>query len=325
MEYFVASFITGLTTGGISCFAVQGSLLATVLATGNKVKTLVIFLTSKLIAHTILGFLLGIIGKSLIISPKAQGWLQIIIGVYMIITAVRLLGIHPFFRKFVITPPKFILKYMRKLGESNSLFVPIFLGILTVFIPCGVTQGMMLLAVSASIPVVSAGIMFAFILGTIPVFFAIGMAMGKIFKHKLLAILAAIVISILGIYSINSGQVLRGSVHTVQNYWRVLTGRTVNQDLAIIKDGYQYVDITVTSRGYTANTNTLKAGIPVRLTLTTDGVLGCSRAFTIPDQNLFKLLPVTGTEVVEFTPEKPGTLIYTCSMGMYSGAFQIVD
>lgn len=325
MEYFVASFITGLTTGGISCFAVQGSLLATVLATGNKVKTLVIFLTSKLIAHTILGFLLGIIGKSLIISPKAQGWLQIIIGVYMIITAVRLLGIHPFFRKFVITPPKLILKYMRKLGESNSLFVPIFLGILTVFIPCGVTQGMMLLAVSASIPVVSAGIMFAFILGTIPVFFAIGMAMGKIFKHKLLAILAAIVISILGIYSINSGQVLRGSVHTVQNYWRVLTGRTVNQDLAIIKDGYQYVDITVTSRGYTANTNTLKAGIPVRLTLTTDGVLGCSRAFTIPDQNLFKLLPVTGTEVVEFTPEKPGTLIYTCSMGMYSGAFQIVD
>jgi sulfite exporter TauE/SafE len=325
MEYFVASFITGLTTGGISCFAVQGSLLATVLATGNKVKTLVIFLTSKLIAHTVLGFLLGVIGKSLIISPKAQGWLQIIIGVYMIITAVRLLGIHPFFRKFVITPPKFILKYMRRLGESNSLFVPIFLGILTVFIPCGVTQGMMLLAVSASIPVVSAGILFAFVLGTIPVFFAIGMAAGEIFKHKLLAILAAIVISILGIFSINSGQVLRGSVHTVQNYWRVLTGVTVKQDLAMIKDGYQYVDITVTSRGYTANTNTLKAGVPVRLTLTTDGVLGCSRAFTIPDQNLFKLLPVTGTEVVEFTPEKPGTLIYTCSMGMYSGAFQIVD
>ena len=332
MANYWLAFITGLTTGGISCFAVQGGLLTSALATEEEMKiskslrarALVVFLISKLVAYTLLGFILGFIGKSLIVTPKVQGLLQIIIGVFMLLTAANLANLHPFFRHFVITPPKFIFKILRNQTRVKSFFTPIFLGALTIFIPCGVTQAMMLLAVSASSPALSASILFAFILGTIPVFFVIGMAANELFKRKGLAILAALVVAVLGIISINSGQVLRGSVHTFQNYWKVVYATKGQGSLAPVNSGVQEVTIYVSSRDYKTNITTLKLGVPVKLTLVTNGVTSCARAFTIPDYNLFKLLPQTGTEVIEFTPEKTGFLTYTCSMGMYSGSFNVI-
>jgi sulfite exporter TauE/SafE len=332
MANYWLAFITGLTTGGVSCFAVQGGLLTSALATEEEInisknmraRALVAFLVSKLIAYTTLGLILGLIGSSLIVTPRVQGWLQIIIGIYMIITAANLANIHPFFRHFVITPPKFIFKILRNQTKVKSFFTPILLGALTIFIPCGVTQAMMLLAVSAGNPVISASILFAFILGTIPVFFVIGMAANELFKRKALAIIAALVVAGMGIVSINSGQVLRGSVHTIQNYWKVAFESSESGKSAPVNSGVQEVTIYVSARGYKTDVNTLKLGVPVKLTLITNGVASCARAFTIPDYNLFKLLPQTGTETMEFTPTKTGILTYTCSMGMYSGSFNVI-
>lgn len=185
---------------------------------------------------------------------------------------------------------------------------------------------MMLLAISAGNPVNSALILFFFILGTSPVFFAIGMAASELFRKRAFSIIAALVVATLGIIAINSGQVLRGSVHTIQNYWRVAFEETAETgDTASIVDGIQEATITVTSRGYTTDVKTLKAGVPVRLTLITNQVAGCSRAFTIPDYNISKVLPATGSEIIEFTPTKLGNLTYTCSMGMYTGSFNVVE
>src|SRR3990167_3912491 len=101
IEFFMSNiwlaFIAGLTTGGISCFAVQGGLLASALTEENKKKATLIFLGTKLIAYTLLGFLLGFLGSSLNISPKIQGIFQIVIGLFMVATAGRLINIHPLF------------------------------------------------------------------------------------------------------------------------------------------------------------------------------------------------------------------------------------
>lgn len=320
-------FITGLTTGGVSCFAVQGGLLTSALATEEEIKisktlrtrALVAFLAAKLVAYTLLGLLLGLIGSKLIIQPKLQGWFQIIIGLYMLLTAANLANIHPFFKYFVIRPPKFIFKLLRNQTKVKSVFTPIFLGLMTILIPCGVTQGMMLLAISSSNPLVASSIMFFFILGTIPVFFAIGMAANELFTHKAFVIAAALVVAILGIISINSGQVLRGSVHTLQNYWKVI----VSSDSQNVVGNN--VKIQVSNRGYKADVNTLKVGVPVTLTLNTNGVTGCARAFTIPTLNIVKVLPQTGTTTIQFTPSQTGLLTYTCSMGMYSGSFNVIQ
>jgi sulfite exporter TauE/SafE len=319
------AFITGLTTGGFSCFAVQGGLLTSALAEGDRKRGLLAFLIAKIIAYTLLGFLLGFLGASLNISPKAQGWLQIFIGLYMLVTAARLLNIHPIFRYFVIQPPKVVLRLLKNQSQAKSVFTPIVLGALTILIPCGITQAMMILALGSGNPLWGAGIMAAFTLGTSPVFFAIGLAASEALKHKAFAVIAAGFIFVIGILSLNSGQILRGSAHTLQNYWQALVGTVVEMELATIKSGVQDVSIEVSNNGYESNVNTLKVGVPVRLRLTSKNVKSCARAFALPDLNYFKVLPETGTETIEFTPKKLGQLTYTCSMGMYTGSFNVVE
>lgn len=237
----------------------------------------------------------------------------------MLITAANLVNLHPFFRYFIIRPPKFIFKFLRNQTKIKSFFTPVLLGALTVFIPCGVTQGFMLLAISSGNPGVAALILFSFILGTIPVFFVIGLATNELFTHKAFAIFAALVVAALGVLSINSGQILRGDVHTLQNFWAVIAGQNDTAKVGNV------VHITVTSGGYSADVNTVKLGHLVTLVLTTNNVRSCARAFTIPDLNYFKLLPVTGTETIQITPTKLGRLTYTCSMGMYSGYLNVIE
>lgn len=320
------AFITGLTSGGISCFAVQSGLLTSALVSENEIevskslraKALGIFLISKLIAYTLLGALLGYLGSSLNISLRFQGYLQILIGLYMLATAARLLNIHPIFRYFVITPPKFILRLMRNQAQAKSVFSPMILGALTTLIPCGVTQAMMLLAVGTSDPFWGAGIMFFFILGTSPVFFAIGYAATELMKNKAFNLIAATVITVIGFMSLNSGQILRGSAHTFQNYYTVIFGTAQGAKIGNV------VNINITNLGYKADVNTLKLGVPVKIVLQTNNVTSCARAFTIPEMNITKILPVTGTETIEIVPTKLGNLTYTCNMGMYSGTFNVI-
>jgi sulfite exporter TauE/SafE len=328
------AFVTGITTGSVSCLAVQGGLLASSIASqedkltrGRKAMFVASFLVSKLVAYTLLGAGLGLLGSTLIISPNLLGFMQILAGIFMLATAGRLLNLHPIFRYFVIEPPKWALRILRKKSKNENFFAPAILGFLTVLIPCGVTQAMMVLAVSSANPLYGGGIMFAFVLGTSPLFFAAGMAVTELLKRKAFVYAASAAIVFLGFLSINTGQVLRGSVHTFQNYYKVITGdiEVRGAVASVNNEGAQDVTINVEDRGYVASTNTLKAGVPVKLTLTTQEAFGCIRAFSIPSLNISKVLPETGQTVIEFTPKKTGLLSYSCSMGMYTGMFNVVN
>ncbi len=332
MDNLLLALITGLTTGGVSCFAVQGGLLATSLSRQdkkNQKQAVGLFLAGKIIGYSILGAFLGLLGSSIIISPKIQGWMQILAGVFMLLAVGRLLDLHPIFRRFVFTPPKSLFRLVRAKSLNEGLVSSSLLGFLTILIPCGVTQAMMLLAVSSGSIVMGSLIMFSFTVGTSPVFFALGLASSELFKHKSLKYVAGLAILTLALMSINTGQVLRGSAHTLQNYYLAATNQTTNgsSDVKAAKvdqSGNQTVNITVFSNGYESDVKTLKSGVPVILNLTSDNVQGCSRAFTIPEYNISKILPETGVVSLEFTPTKKGRLTYTCSMGMYTGWFDII-
>lgn len=328
------AFLTGLTTGGISCLAVQGGLLATAVTDrgdkGNqglqkKMPLVALFIATKLLGYTTLGFILGFIGSTLTVAPKVMGWVQIAAGLFMIATALRMIDAHPIFRYFVIQPPRWAFRMMKNTSKSQSLFAPALLGFLTVLLPCGVTQGAMAVAVASGNPVSGAAIMAAFILGTSPVFFVLGATVIELLQKKTFSYVAAAIVAAFAVLSINGGLGVIGSVYTLQNYWRAATGEFGAGSTAAFTGGVQDVTITVRNDGYTASATTIKRGTPVRLTLTTDNTQGCIRAFTIPDVGISKVLPVTGTETIEFTPSRAGRLTYSCSMGMYTGAFTVVN
>ena len=339
------AFITGLTTGGLSCLAVQGGLLTSSLEVKKEEELLIeaqkkpfhsrfygigIFLLAKLAAYSVLGFLLGMAGSTLLLTPKILGLVQIFAGLYMLATAARMFELHPIFRYTAIQPPAWIYKFMKKRSRETHWFTPAVLGLLTVFIPCGVTQATMAVAVASANPWLGASIMGAFVLGTSPIFFALGATVVGLMKRKIFSYAAAGVVALFGLLSINGGLGLQGSVYTLQNFYKAAV-TPVEKLLAsggevagVSSTGEQEVLIDVKSNGYTTSATTLKVAVPVRLKLQTNATQGCSRAFTIPDLNISKVLPATGEEEIVFTPRRIGRLAFACSMGMYTGEFTVI-
>jgi sulfite exporter TauE/SafE len=334
MNILLFAFITGLTTGGISCLAVQGGLLVSSLSPSgegkqrNRWMLISFFLISKLVAYTFLGYILGSIGSVITISSRISGMFQLIAGIFMIVTAFQILNIHPMFRYFVLTPDKRIFRLVREQSKTISFVTPMILGFLTIFLPCGVTQAMMVTAIGSGNGVTGAAILFAFILGTSPVFFALGASFLELFKRKVFVYVAAGILILFGILSMNGGLGIIGSIYTIQNFYRAATTDfftlSGQPGLAPLQNGVQEVTVEAGNWGYTATATKLKVGIPVRLTITTHNTWSCSRAFVIPGIQYYKILPETGSEVVEFTPERTGSFTYTCSMGMYTGVFTVI-
>ena len=118
-----------------------------------------------------------------------------------------------------------------------------------------------------------------------------------------------------------------GSVYTIQNFYQVATKKTTDDpnNKYVLGDKIQTVTINVSNSGYNPKNITLKKDVLTRLKLITNNVESCSRAFTIPSLRIEKILPETGETIIEFTPKKEGPLAFACSMGMYTGNFNIIN
>ncbi len=348
MNQLLGAFLTGLLTGGLSCVALQGGLLASVIMTEEKeylddqkhqkapkARPVLLFLASKLFVYTILGFLLGFAGSFITLAPSIRGYFQILLGIFMFGIALNILDVHPIFRYFTLQPPKFIRKYIRKQSKNNGDLGAIFMGALTVFLPCAITQAMMLLAVSSQNGLYGAAIMFSFILGTSPVFFVLGYTATRLSEklQKNFLKLVAVLVIITAVFSILTGATLAGvqipkislsSTDSSDNSGTQNKGSSDSQSASVV-NGKQEVTINLTDKGYDPAKIKIKKGVPVTVKLVTNDTYGCIRAFVVPSLNIQKVMPKTGEDSFEFTPTEAGTISFTCSMGMYQGNFEVTD
>jgi uncharacterized protein len=341
MQHYILAFVTGLTTGGLSCLAVQGGLLASSLAhqveadvraSGKKALhtntalPISLFLLAKLVAYTFLGLLLGLLGSVLTLNATMRAILLITIGIFMLGNALRMLNVHPIFRYFAIEPPKFITRYIRrKAKNSTDLFSPIFLGALTVLIPCGVTQAMMAVALASGSAIQGAMLMFAFILGTSPVFFALAYLTMKIGARleKWFMRFVAVIVLVLGLLSVNSGLNLLGSPLA---FPRLTAGLQATQPAPIQTTVDGVLVLNAENNGYSPARINAPAGVALTLNVITQDTFSCARAFMIPALDVDVLLPQTGVVPVAIPAQTAGTVIpFTCSMGMYTGEIVFGD
>lgn len=340
----IAIFLTGLFAGALTCLAVQGGLLAATLAQreqerledkakGGNALPIFSFLITKLIAYTLLGALLGYLGSFFTLSITVQTLLQFGVGIFMIGTALNLLNVHPIFRYFIIQPPRFLTRLVRKETKSKNIFAPAILGAFTIFIPCGTTQAMMALAIASGNPLSGAAILFAFVLGTSPLFFVLGYLatrLGEVFQKKVLRF-AAIAIIFLALFNINNAAALAGvSVDIskpISNITCSLNPSCFSNDEG--KNNSKGVTdnpvINIEETGYNPSNLTIKAGSKITLSLKNIGGSGCTQSFTIPSLGIQKLVPLGSSETIEFTaPSEPGELAFMCSMGMFRGSMKVI-
>jgi uncharacterized protein len=347
-------FGTGLTTGGLSCLAVQGGLLASALtqstapshetatpATDLTVTTIssqwqpvAAFLIAKLSAYTILGFLLGAVGVVFTMSTEVRMAFQIFTAIFMFGTAMNLLNAHPLFRYFALQPPKFLQQWVRKVSKNPNTFAPILLGLMTIFIPCGVTQAMEVAAMATGQPIAGALIMAAFVLGTSPLFATLGIAATQLSGRwqQRFSQVAAGTLLLLAAVTLNGALVVLNFPITfdkiVQPIVEVFSIEPVaangNGSLPTIVNGRQAVTIHVASNGYSPQYLQVKAGIPVNLTLISKDAYSCALAFSLRAFNISTTLAANDQQSFTFTPTQPGKYTYTCSMGMYTGVLEVI-
>lgn len=332
---FGVIFLTGLTVGGLTCLAVQGGLLASVIASRedetkkdtkkHALFATFVFLIFKLISYMLLGFILGAFGGAINISDNMQSWMQLAAGIYMVAVAFNLLDVHPIFRYAIIQPPRFLTRLVRNQSRSKDIFAPALLGAMTVFIPCGTTLAMEALAISSANPFAGALILGMFTLGTIPLFFGIGFitsVLGETFKASFLQ-LAAVLVLFLGISTVNGALIALGSPISSQTLDTIFFSQEKNaldSDMPVTNN----VEITVDSRGYTPNYIKVKRGQQVTLKLISKDAYTCASAFRIPSLGITKNLQANDIQTITFIPDKTGPIPFSCSMGMYTGVIEVI-
>ncbi len=346
----ITIFLTGLFAGALTCLAVQGGLLAATIAQRHEQKLkedtkrsgnalpILSFLAAKLAAYTILGFLLGWFGSLFQLSLTANIVLQFAVGIFMLGTAFNLLNVHPIFRYFIIQPPRFLTRLVRKESKSNSILAPAIVGAFTVFIPCGTTQAMMALAIASGNPLSGAAILFAFVLGTSPLFFVFGYLatrLGESMQQKFTK-LAAFALILLAVFNLNNVLALTGSKITLENisknFFCAISYCEVSSSVASAATQsnakarpVNEATITIEESGYNPDNITVKAGSQVTLNLKNTGGGGCTQSFTLPSMNIQKVVPIGSSDKITFTaPTEPGELAFMCSMGMFRGTINVI-
>jgi len=102
-----------------------------------------------------------------------------------------------------------------------------------------------------------------------------------------------------------------------------MSGTTAPADSSAntVTAGHQEVVITASRSGYSPRAAAITAGIPTTLIVRSDGAAGCVRGFTIDGAEL--VLPASGDTRIDLGTPTPGTLRYSCSMGMYTGTVTV--
>lgn len=333
--------------------AMQGGLLASVVANQQELERtisskasknhhdlprldwppVIMFLGAKLVSHVVLGALLGLLGSAISLSLGVRLTFQVFTALFMFATAMNLLDVHPFFRFVMFQPPKFLQRIVRNSKNSTTMFAPALLGFLTLFIPCGVTQAMEVQAINSGNPVQGALILFAFVLGTTPMFAFLGIATAKLSEtwYGNFSRIAAALLIAMAVYSLNGVLVVTNSPFTINKLLRPVTYffseerfTTKTQVTVPVVDGAQVVKIGVFNQGYSPNYFRVVAGVPVQLTLESNETYSCALAFVFKEFEINTFLASTDSQTFFFTPQTPGKYLFTCSMGMYTGTVEVI-
>ncbi len=339
-------FFLGLIAGVSSCAALVGGLVLSMAkqwseiysqsnSTVEKLQPHLMFNFFRILSYGIFGGIIGAIGSKLQISLGFTAFLIGLVSLFMIFLGLQMLGIKAF-RKFQITMPKFITRYIADETNFQGKYMPALLGALTFFLPCGFTLTTQSLALISGSFLQGALIMFFFALGTAPGLLAIGFSSVKFLEKphlsdKFLKV-AGILVLFFALYNINAQLNLLGvpslsDVRLSSNSQALPKEKFLNEEgLAPIINGKQVIKMKASSFSYDPNYFKVRANIPVRWEIEDIGTSGCTNAIVskglFPDE-----IPLTPgkVSVKEFTPTKPGKYKFSCWMGMVGGIIEVVD
>ncbi len=312
-------FLAGVATS-LHCIAMCGgiNMAQSAASARNGVKpgrANLLYNLGRLVSYTFLGGIIGGVGMVFSFSSKTKAAIQLFAAAFMIGMAANLSGGFPWLKKLLPRLPESI--HARILGRASgkSSFI---IGLANGLMPCGPLQAMQLYSLSAGSWRKGALSMFFFCLGTIPLMLGFGFASGKLMRRfaKPMRIASSALVLVMGVNALVSGLSLIGA-GGIPAAKPAGSGGT-----AVIEDGRQYVYSELDYGGYPVIT--VRKGFPVEWTIhAKEGrITSCNNELYIPAYNLSVKLH-SGDNVIKFTPEKSGSIPYTCWMGMIRSAIYV--
>ncbi len=330
--------IIGLVAGFSTCMALVGGLslgLSTKFAESHptatpteKFRPHIYFVIGRILSYATLGGVLGALGTIFQLSSAANAALTILIGIVMLIMGLQLINIFPRLNKFKLAIPKGIAKALG-ISQKNKEYSPeraMLMGALTFFLPCGFTQAMQLYAISSGNFAFGMMVMGLFALGTAPGLLSVGGVTSLVrgqFKERFFKV-AGLAVIFFALFNLNNGYTL-ASLSVVG-----LTGsnfgseKVINDPNVIMENGIQIVRMIESNRGYTPNKFSIKKDVPVKWIIDAQAPYSCASSIVVPGLNIQKSLEA-GENIIEFIPKEVGKLAFSCSMGMYTGVFNVYD
>ncbi len=204
----ITSFIIGLIASVSACLAVVGGLVLSLSAKVSQdnvsdKKNLILFHAGRIVGFTILGGVLGMVGRAIGISFTLTAILGLITSAVMLLLGLSLVGI---FAKNKIVMPSAVFSFFRKI--EHKTFTPLVIGFGTFFLPCGFTQTMQVAAFSSGSFISGALIMFMFVLGTFPTLALISFGSASFAQSKYAPLFfksAGVVVIGLGLFTFLAG------------------------------------------------------------------------------------------------------------------------
>ena len=331
----------GVLAGLSSCAALVGGVVLSMSkqwlevhegneSTFRKLQPHFLFNAGRLASYLVLGAILGAVGSVLQLSLTVMSVLIILVSALMIFLALQMLGIK-YFQRFQIASPRFITRYVADENNFKGKYMPVIMGALTFFLPCGFTITAQGLALASGSIIQGGLIMLSFALGTLPILLGIGFSSVKFSQKKDTANrflkIAGILVFFFALFNINAQLNVLGypSLSDI-SFASGSEGQQVGNGLLEIINGKQLLKMDALAYKYSPSRLKVMVGVPVRWEITDKGSSGCTNA--VMSRGLFDgeiKLERGKTSIKEFTPEKVGKYKFSCWMGMISGVIEVVD
>lgn len=334
-------FLIGLTAGVSTCMALVGGLVLGASARFSaqkphasgmeKFTPHLYFNLGRIVSFFVFGGVIGFAGSLFQLSTSVLGTLTVVVGFVMLLLGGQLIEIFPILKKVSFTLPKSISRMLgiqeKSLGEYSNKNSAV-MGGMTFFLPCGFTQAMQLFAMSTGSPLTGALTMGVFALGTAPGLLGVG-GLTSVVKGgaaRLFFKTAGVVVILLALFNVSNGLNLLGISPNVLGVFTTnasAQGGIQDPNVKLV-NGVQEVRMIQDSSGYSPNKFTIKKGVPVKWIVTSKDVYTCAASIVSQQLGIRKGLEL-GENIFEFTPTETGTIRFSCTMGMYTGSFNVVD
>jgi sulfite exporter TauE/SafE/copper chaperone CopZ len=310
-------FLAGILTS-FHCVAMCGAIAIGVCAgKGGESGVKRAFLPSafynggRIISYTAIGAIIGAAGSVFDFAPAVKSGIMIAAGIFMALMGLRMLGVLSFIRL-----PSFTVPFAKKFS-AVSKYGPLAAGIANGLMPCGPLQMMQLFAFGTGSAAAGAASMFFFSLGTVPLMFGLGTASTFIHRRFRMTLYKAggVLVAVLGIMTVMGGLALSG---------RTFMQKNGGAAIASVSGSAQEVTSGVSANAY--QPIIVQKGVPVKwiMEVPASQLNGCNNGIVIPELGIEKKL-AAGKNEISFTPEKSGTISFTCWMGMISSSILVVD